>query len=183
MFLLVTGKIAAGKTEIMKILSKNGFQCVFADDITHKIYNKGQEGQKAIMKYFGEEFVRNDGDVNRIKLRNLVFNKREKLLLLNRVVHPIIFRRLSKIKWKKKSAIESVYFDAELLGKVDFKTVYVQRPKREIIKTLIKDRGFSKKLALKAFGLIKKPQKVDFLINNSSDLKTLNLLVCKALGL
>ena len=45
-----------------------------------------------------------------------------------------------------------------------------ERPKEEIIGVLVKKRGFSKKMAENAFGLIDKPFKVDYVLKNYGSL-------------
>jgi dephospho-CoA kinase len=174
----ITGKIASGKSEVLKILEKKGFYCIDADKVAHELYKLGGEGARKIAEVFGEEFLFKNGEVNRPKLRDVVFNDTEKLELLNRSIHPLVYEKISTLLKQSDAenvAIESVYFDPGCLKDLMDKIVWVNRPKENILQTLIEERNFSPELAEKAYSLIQKPSKVDFEIVNDKDLNSLNL--------
>lgn len=169
----ICGKIASGKTEVMKVLEKAGFKLYFADEIVRELYKKGNKGQEIVEEYFGEEFLDANGDVDRLKLREFVFADEPRLQLLNRLIHPIVFDILRNILPEDNYALESVYFPSSFDGKL----VWVERPYDKILKTLIGSRGFSEDLARKAVALVNEPAKVDYLIRNSGALGDLKILV------
>ena len=57
---------------------------------------------KEIVRHFGEEILHADRTIDRRKLGDIVFANREKLELLNRLVHPAVFeewhRRIEEIR-------------------------------------------------------------------------------------
>ena len=177
MILGVTGKIASGKSEVLKILEKRGFYCIDADDIVHELYKSGGRGAKEVSKLFGKEHLSEDGEVDRLRLRDLVFGDVDRLKLLNEAIHPLVYEEISKILSEcnyKNIAIEAAYFDSGYLLDLVEKILWVERPGREIIRTLIEDRNFPYELAEKAYSLIEKPLEIDFEIVNDGDLKELS---------
>lgn len=176
MILGVCGKIASGKSVVMKILAKRGFYCIDADKIVHVLYKKGATGSKKIAAYFGEQFLRSDGSVNREKLRKVVFADDDERKMLENLIHPEVYAEIQRLLPKlsgKNVAIESVYFDQGFLGDFVDKILWVERSEGEIKKVLIKERGFSSAMAQKLADLIQKPKKVDFVIENYGELKDL----------
>lgn len=51
-------------------------------------------------------------------------------------------------------AIEAVYFDPAFLDDFVDEVVCVERPKEEVIKYLIEERGFSREMAERAWGMV-----------------------------
>lgn len=185
MILGVCGKIASGKTEVLKILKKKGFYCIYADKIVHDSYKSGGVGCKKIAAIFGRRFLNKKGEVDRIKLRDEVFNDENKLKLLNDIIHPVVYEEiagiLAKFKKPENVVIEAVYFDEDFLNDFVDKLLWVERPKEYIINVLVKKRSFSRELAEKAVDCINKPNDVDFTLKNDLDLSKLEEKVLQLL--
>jgi len=178
MILGVTGKIASGKSEVLKILKKEGFYCVDADKIAHCLYEKGRKGQLLIKKYFGNQYLLPNGEVDRKKLGELIFAKKSKLLLLNKLIHPCVHEEIkSEVDMAKKKfkniAVEAVYFDKNYLGGLVDKLLLVKRPSHNIYDTLMKERRISEDVANKMFYVLKAPKKIDFVVKNDGTLADL----------
>lgn len=164
MIIGVCGKIASGKSTQMKKFEVKGFYCIYADKIVHDLYKAGGEGAQKIALVFGKKYLARDGSVDRIKLRNKVFEDENFRKYLENVIHPLVYEeivRLLKVNKAKNVAIESAYFDQNYLGDFVDEIVWVERPKKDILKTLIGDRGMSEEVAEKAYEIIKKPFRVD----------------------
>lgn len=187
MIIAVLGKIASGKSEVVRILQNYGFLCIYADKITRDLYKKGAAGQKKVAKYFGKDFLMEDFSVDRIKLRDVVFSSPKKLKLLNKIIHPLVYKeimfRLSKLPKKVNVVLELTYLDDKKLIAMMDKIFWVERPSNLIEKALIHERGFTKILAKRVIKLGIRPKRVDFVIKNDSDFSALNFLVTQALGL
>lgn len=157
MIIGITGKIASGKSRLMKEYEGHGFYCIDADKIVHDLYRSGGSGAKVIATVFGEKFLNEDGSVDRAKLRDVVFTDEAKLKLLNDVIHPLVYAEISDLLKKnegKNIAIEATYFDPNFLEDFVDELVRVERPKDEIIKCLVEERGFTEEMAEKAWGLL-----------------------------
>lgn len=180
MILGICGKIASGKSEVLKILKKHGFYCIDADKIVHDLYESGGLGAKRVEAYFGKKFLQKDGSVDRAKLRQVVFSDENKLKLLQDIIHPAVYNEISSLLQKHTDediAIESVFFDKDFLGDFVDRLIWVERDKKEILRVLTQERGFDKNLARKAIDLVQKPQKVDFEVRNVGGLDLLEALV------
>lgn len=177
MIIGITGKIASGKTEIMKILQKKGFFCIYADKIVHDLYKRNGEGAKRIEVVFGKKFLDNDGAVDRKKLRAMVFSDENKLKLLNNIIHPIVYKEIQSLVKKSKNeniAIEAVYFDQGSLLDFADKVVWVERPKDQVLNVLQSERNFAPEMAEQIYKSISVSSEVNFVLQNDSDLGNLS---------
>lgn len=175
MILGVCGKIASGKSEVLKILEKKGFYCIDADKIVYDLYKSCGNGSRQIKETFGKEYLEENGEVSRVKLRELVFRDPKQLKILNKVIHPFVYAKIQSLmpSREKNVAIEAVYFDEDFLQNFVNVMIWVARPRNLILRTLEMERNFSQDLAAKAVDLIQKPGKVDFIIDNSGSLADL----------
>ena len=79
MFVLgITGGIGSGKTVVTDIFSELNIDVIDADIASRKAVEKGSECLKEIENYFGSEVILIDGNLNRQKLRELIFDKEDK---------------------------------------------------------------------------------------------------------
>ncbi len=186
MILGITGKIASGKSELLKILKNNGFYTIDADKIVHDLYKSGASGALKVAAYFGKKFLNKDGSVNKEKLRDEVFQNDDERKYLENLIHPEVYREVEDllVKYKGKNiAIESVYFDSDFLDDFVDKLIWVERDEDKILKTLTEERGFSLGLAKKIISLFMKPEKLSNVLKNNSTLDDFKNLVLKTLNL
>jgi dephospho-CoA kinase len=84
----ITGGIGSGKSTVAKIFEAIGIPVYYADQAAKRVMNEEPLLKEAIIKHFGElSYV--DGKLNNTYLASVVFNNKEKLEELNRLVHPI----------------------------------------------------------------------------------------------
>jgi dephospho-CoA kinase len=86
----LTGGIGSGKTTVANIFSEFGVELIDADIIARDIVKKGSPALIAIIAYFGEKFIQNDGQLNRSLLRKHIFANNSDKLWLNNLLHPLI---------------------------------------------------------------------------------------------
>jgi dephospho-CoA kinase len=65
-----------------------GAAIIDADEATHAVYQPGTPGFREVVETFGDEYVREDGQIDRAKLGDLVFKNPEERKKLNAIVHP-----------------------------------------------------------------------------------------------
>jgi len=173
----VCGKIASGKSTVLSVFKKHGWFTIDADKIVHELYKSGMPGQRRISDFFGEEFMKKDGSVNRVKLRGVVFDNAKKLNILNRLIHPLVLAEVLKIlsnsRDVKNVTLEAIYFEDKIFDKVIDKILIVERPISAIKKELIFGRGLSAKVTDAILKSQILPKKVDAKIRNNSTLKAL----------
>jgi len=87
----LTGGIGSGKSTVAKIFEVLGIPVYYADDEAKRIMNEDEELKQQIIKHFGaESYI--DGMLNRPYISGKVFDNKEKLALLNSLVHPATIR-------------------------------------------------------------------------------------------
>ncbi len=112
----ITGGIASGKSTISLLLKKLGASIIDVDLIGREVVQKGEKAYNEIVKYFGEDILLLNGEINRKKLGDMVFSDKEKLHVLNGITHPEIIRRVvDKIKELKENGAHVIVIDAAIL--------------------------------------------------------------------
>ena len=83
------------------MFQEKGAYLIDLDEIVHYVEEPDRPAWKAIVEYFGPEILNEDRTINRTRLGAIVFEDREKLAVLSRIVHPHIIgewrRRITEI--------------------------------------------------------------------------------------
>src|SRR5580765_1483113 len=90
----ITGGISTGKSTFVEGLRKLLPLATFfdADEAVHALLNR-PDGEKQIRREFGAQVFASTGDLNRTKLRAIVFADATKKLALEQILHPRIRRQ------------------------------------------------------------------------------------------
>lgn len=86
----VTGGIGSGKSTVCKIFGRLGIPVYDADSRAKWLVENDPGLRKAIIAEFGEESFK-DELYNRSYISSIVFNDAKRLLLLNEIIHPVVF--------------------------------------------------------------------------------------------
>ncbi len=86
----LTGNIAAGKSEVARVLVGRGWDHIDTDELARKAVEPGQPGLLRIVETFGEGVLHEDGTLNREALARIVFADEYKRKKLNAITHPVI---------------------------------------------------------------------------------------------
>lgn len=97
------GGVGSGKSTVANILKEEfGAQLIITDDVARKLCDIGEASYNKIVSYFGEEVLQEDGQLNRRRLGEIVFDNREKLEVLNSYTHPLVkeyvLQQIQKVK-------------------------------------------------------------------------------------
>jgi len=92
----VTGGIGSGKTEVCNAFMALGVPVVDLDHIARDMSAPGSPAMQAVRAQFGDAMFNADGQLDRAKLRELVFAEPDALDQLNQIMHPAI--RLEAIR-------------------------------------------------------------------------------------
>lgn len=115
----LTGGIATGKSSVSKQLKEvHKIPVVDADLIAREVVLPGTSGYKKILKHFSdvEDLVGEDGNLNRAALGRSVFGNKERLAVLNSIVHPAVRKAIFyKIFTAYLSGNRMVILDVPLL--------------------------------------------------------------------
>ena len=112
MIIGLTGGIASGKSTVSKYLVEKGFKVYDADKIAKDISEK-KLVQEEIIVTFGDKILGKNGNVDRKKLKEIVFGDKEKLKQLNAIIHPKVIDFYKELK--EKNTDEIIIFDVPLL--------------------------------------------------------------------
>jgi dephospho-CoA kinase len=88
----LTGGVACGKSTVAKMFADLGATIVDADTIAHELYRPGHEVLQELVRHFGPEILKPDGELDRAKLATLVFDG-GRVEELNKIVHPAVIRQ------------------------------------------------------------------------------------------
>ena len=89
----LTGSIAVGKTFVCGNFRELGCFVLDADQTAREVVRPGTIGLERIVAGFGDEVLTADGELDRRRLGAIVFADEEKRLLLNSIVHPLVFEK------------------------------------------------------------------------------------------
>lgn len=168
----ITGSIGCGKTYLANIIRSMGY-CVYnPDDWTRELYRR-KDFLKIIKGKFPEVFDAKD-NFNKRKLRNIVFDDKNKLKELESFIHPFLVRKLKKTIHKYAIHSDILFLDVALLYEFgwdkycDYVIVAdvnkdIQK-KRVMLRDNISENDFLKIISLQCTQQFKK-DKADYVIN------------------
>lgn len=111
----ITGGIGTGKSTVTNMIRERGYTVIDADKIARQVVEKDLPAYNKIVEFFGEEILREDGEINRKALGKIVFNDEDQRLKLNSIVHPHIFDQMKYLIEDKKDIREIIFLDIALL--------------------------------------------------------------------
>jgi dephospho-CoA kinase len=147
----LTGGIAAGKSEVARLLAEQGAVVIDADAVAREVVAPGTPGLAEVTGIFGPGVLRPDGSLDRPALGEIVFADPELRARLNAVVHPRVGRRMRELERGAGDAgivVHDVPLIAEngLAGDYDV-VVVVDVPPRVQADRLIRHRGMTREQA------------------------------------
>ena len=92
----LTGGIASGKSIVANLFSNLGVLVIDADTISHHLTTKDKPAFEEILEHFGEEVLGNDGELDRKKLRRIIFNNKTLKNDLELIIHPKVSEAINK---------------------------------------------------------------------------------------
>ena len=179
----LTGGIVSGKTTIAKMFQELGAQVIDADEIARKVVRPGEKAWQGIVEYFGPGILREDLEINRKKLADIVFSNKEKLAVLNSITHPEIIlmlkKQINQLKNKYQKNIICIVeapllFEAHLEDMMD-KIIVVYLNREEQLKRLLLRNNLTREEAIQRIEsqmpLEEKLSRADYVIDNCFSLQ------------
>ena len=179
----ITGGVGAGKSEILSFIRKNyPSEIYLADEVAHKIKEKGQPCYEQLVELLGRDVLKADGEIDKAKMASIIFSDEKILQRVNEIVHPGVKEYiLTKIKEaEEKKNVELFFIEAALLIEAGYETMvdelwYIHADKEIRKKRLRENRGYSSekieqimKSQLSEEEFLKK---CDFIIDNSGKIE------------
>ena len=97
----VTGGIGSGKSVICQILKNYGYQIYNCDIKAKTLMDNSISIKSALSNELSPTVINNDGSINRKILSDIVFNDKDKLNILNKIVH--FYVKEDIIQWIKEN--------------------------------------------------------------------------------
>ena len=118
MIIGITGSSGAGKSTVCEILEEEyQIKVLNADKMAKQLSKKGNEYLTDIITLFGKEILQENGELDRPKLANIIYNNEEKRRKLNectfRHIHVALQEEIKKIYTNNQKSIIAI--DAPLL--------------------------------------------------------------------
>ena len=185
----ITGGIGSGKTTVAKLIVNRGAVLVDADQIVKDLQRPGGKVFDKIVEIYGNEILLGDGELDRQKIAEIVFNDERELSTLNDIVHPAVGEEMGI---RRKEAIKQgnvVLVDIPLmvtpegkLGREEYKLfdgiIVVDCKIETAVLRLVQQRGFDEKDARARIAKQATPKQrrvfADFLIDNNGSEENLS---------
>lgn len=120
----ITGNIAAGKSEVEKILMGKSFPVLDADVVAHDLH-RGENVKKMIIETFAEFDILENGEISRTKLGKIVFKNETSRKKLEKILHPLIKNEMEKFLHEKAEQGEKIAFvSIPLLFEAHFENLF-----------------------------------------------------------
>jgi len=115
----ILGGVGAGKSTVAAEFAKHGCAVIDADEIAHKLLDEPAVKNKVVAA-FGDNILEPGGKIDRPKLADIVFAKEEKLLLLEKIIHPFVLRRAEELirQYNHRNEVKAIVLDMPLLAEV-----------------------------------------------------------------
>jgi len=171
----LTGGIGSGKSTVAKEFTALGIDVVDADKVARQVVEPGQPALAEIELYFGSDVLNAAGELNRAKLRQLIFQSETKKQWLNALLHPII--RDTLLAQLNMAKSEYVMLEAPLLLEnkltqyTDYTLVVDVDEKLQIERAMQRDDNSKSQIQAIMDAQISRSmrlQQADYVIDNSS---------------
>ncbi|WP_018296351.1 dephospho-CoA kinase [Corynebacterium lubricantis] len=141
----LTGGIGSGKTTVSKLLEKEGFPVINADEISRQVMEPGSEVLNDVAEIFGSDLIDKDGNLDRAELARRAFKDDHSTEALNGITHPAIRWRTERL-FEQYRDEEAVIYDMPLLVENNMvrdmdMVVVVEVPADIRIERLVSSRG------------------------------------------
>ena len=178
MIIGITGGIATGKSTVSHYLKQLGYQVIDADQISFEALTKDTKCIQNVLTKF--ECQDQNGNINRKKLGEIIFNDKIKQQQLEDIVHPYVIKNIKKQIKNSKQTI--VFLDIPLLyeAKLEYLCDYVVVVyiNEQLQKQRLKERNHLTNQEVEAriqsqMPIETKKQLAHYIINNEGDLNNL----------
>jgi dephospho-CoA kinase len=179
----LTGGIASGKSTVARILGELGAAVVNADILAREVVEPGRAAWKEIVRAFGAQVLQPDQNLDRHKLRTIIFDNPDARRQLESIIHPQV-RALAEQRIREHGAagFGIVVYEVPLLfeGKLeewlrpvilvvcDLETQLRRLQQRDGL-----DRAHAQKHIDAQMSLEEKRRRADYIIENNGSLDDL----------
>ncbi|MBP9727272.1 MAG: dephospho-CoA kinase [Gammaproteobacteria bacterium] len=92
----LTGGLASGKSTVLGLFDKLGVETLSADKIVHSLIENSGLAYSTIIDHFGPGILTSEKNIDRSKLRHIIFSSSEEKRWLEQYLHPLVRSSLLK---------------------------------------------------------------------------------------
>lgn len=92
----LTGGVGSGKSTVTRLFRKQGVTTIDVDKIAHELSARGAVAYADLCDHFGQGILDKTGEINRKKLRKIVFAEPRERKWLEQLLHPLILDEAAK---------------------------------------------------------------------------------------
>lgn len=92
----MTGGIGSGKSEALKIFKSLSIKVIDLDNISKEITETSHQAIQEIKLVFGDAIFDKDNQLDRKKLKEIIFSDKNKKINLEKILHPKIYAEVKK---------------------------------------------------------------------------------------
>ncbi len=180
MKIAVTGGMGSGKSTVSRILANYlDADLINSDELCREQLSQGTEAMAQLEQLFGNRFISADGSLDRIALRQSVFNDQSVKESLESILHPIVRKQVMDLCESQSIAHKSIVVEVPLLFEVgwqnDFDCSVVVRVNEQIsvVRVVARDRSSEvdvKRVIGTQMPIGEKVSLADYTIDNSGTL-------------
>ena len=135
----ITGGIGSGKSTATKYIQEKGYIVIDADKMARELTEPGGRAIPYIREHFGNAYIREDGSMDRAKMRDLIFKDFSQKEILEEGTTKVVLEDIEKIKAEAaQNGVHAIFFDIPLLFETkthrDYNQVWVVTADRELRK-------------------------------------------------
>jgi dephospho-CoA kinase len=180
----LTGGIASGKSTVARTLAALGAVTVDADAVVARLYRPGAAGHEALVRVYGRDILRPDGEVDREKVAAVAFVNDREAQKLNALIHPLVLEEMKRIMDAESARFPNrdriFVVEATLLlesgGKQRYdKIIVVDADPRVQIERAVKrgmDRADAERRQARQLSREKRLAMADYVLDNNGDPRT-----------
>jgi len=101
----LTGGLASGKSTVGRWLEEAGIPVMDADLVVAELYAADAPGAVEVQRLFGDDYLLDDGSVNRPRLADLVFSDSRARDRLEAAIHPLVRSRFEAFATGRSVAV------------------------------------------------------------------------------
>lgn len=181
----LTGGIGSGKSAAARCFSALGVAVVDTDELSHALTAPGGRAMPEIVARFGPDFQREDGALDRQRMRELVFERPAARRELEAILHPMILEdslvRLASVETPYALLVVPLLFESQAFRDVVERSLLIDCDEQVQVARVMKRNGLSEQqvLAIMATQMPREAKRklADDIIDNSGSLSELALQV------
>lgn len=143
----ITGGVGAGKSTVLNVLREEyRADIISTDEVAKELMMPGQRCFQEIVEAYSDALLNEDGELDKKKMGELVFNDKEAGDRINGIVHPAVkeevIRRIQNSKRQLVAVESALLIEANLTDLCD-EVWYIYVSVQDRVKRLYEQRGYS----------------------------------------